>query len=106
MAKNYKEIRQLNMPIDSVINKLRNISYSGITPAMYEETQIPNGMQISFSSGTSLSSWGENITITMITTIPNITQVTIYSESALSTTLLDWGKNKSNVITIFDFIIS
>jgi hypothetical protein len=54
--------------------------------------------------GWTISSWGERFTVTAEPAGAESTKVTVTSTSKLSTTLIDWGKNKRNVRKILDHL--
>ncbi len=52
---------------------------------------------IDAKAGTSIFSWGENVTVEARAYGPSQTEVTIRSVSSFKLTLIDYGKNKGNV---------
>lgn len=52
---------------------------------------------IEAKAGTSIFSWGENVTVAASDYGPSQTEVTIRSVSSFKLTLIDYGKNKGNV---------
>lgn len=95
----------MNGSIDKICCILRDprMSYE-LKMNIKSETAMPNGVLFQFGHSISMSSWGENITITLSAQTPEYTTVTICSKCAMPTQIVDWGKNKSNVDSIFAFI--
>ena len=69
------------------------------------ENPMPNGVWFRFHHGTTFTSWGEKITITLIPTAEMTTSVTILSECGMPTQVIDWGKNRQNVCNIYEHIV-
>lgn len=57
----------------------------------------PQRYQIFLNSSMSLTSWGEKITLSFFDPLDGGTRVIAESQSALATTLIDYGKNRKNV---------
>ena len=100
MAASYMDIRVFNEKLMPLVEKLRkypmyhsNISYVGEFPS-------GSGCIMRFKGGVTLTSWGEDITVTLTPTGPNTTQVQVYSVCALPTQVVDWGVNRQNVNNI------
>lgn len=55
-----------------------------------------------FHHGTSFTSWGEKITITLTPIHELATGVRIHSECGMPTQIIDWGKNRQNVTAIYN----
>ena len=68
------------------------------------ENPAPNGVWFRFHHGTSFSSWGEKITITMSALSANQTNVDVFSECGMPTQVVDWGVNQQNVSNIFAYL--
>lgn len=62
-----------------------------------------NSGRIEAKSGMGLRSFGENITIQVN---KKSGSVHVFSKSALSTTMFDWGKNRDNVTKFFEHLSS
>lgn len=104
MAANYNETRIYNIPFETVIYKLDYLP-AYLKYQMTAKQQINMGMAYSFSHGISFTSWGESITINVFS-LQQGTQISIWSECSFPTQLIDWGKNRSNVDEIFNYIAS
>lgn len=91
---------------------IENICWILKDPRLYVELKFRfnsemggyNSWNLYFSYGVSMSSWGEDITVSLVALNPQTTSVTILSECSLPTQLVDWGKNKGNVNSLFDYI--
>ncbi len=106
MAARAEQTRVLNMPIDFVVNKMRQIGNSDLRVNLTSENPMPpNGVWFRVLHGTSFSSWGEKITVTLTALSPQSTQIHILSECGMPTQLVDWGKNNKNVNAVFDYIV-
>lgn len=84
---------EINLPFELAIpeieQSLRNIGGSIIT------NDPQKGIFI-VKKGASFKSWGENIKV-WVNPTANGCSVNIISESVMTTTLIDWGKNASNI---------
>jgi len=63
-------------------------------------------LAISLKGGINWDSWGENITIKIQRDTNETTKIIVSSESAVPTTLIDWGRNQKNVERIAEYIYS
>jgi hypothetical protein len=104
MAANHVEARMIPASVNAVIQTVRSISYSKLGITYLNEYAIPNGVVANLSHNVSLSSWGENIRVT-ITAQGESSFVEIYSECSLPTQIVDWGKNGQNIVKIFNYIV-
>lgn len=66
----------------------------------------PQNFCIHLSSGASLSSWGESVTISFFDPMNGGTRIIVNSKSKLGTTLIDYGKNKKNSEAIAQYVSS
>lgn len=100
MAANYKESKIYACPAQDIMTELSyprthsmlGVSQKGVQPWL---------MQYQFAKGVTLTSWGEKINIKLTPIGENQTSVEVHSECALATQVIDWGKNKENVQSIF-----
>ena len=65
---------------------------------------LPNQMTFNFTTGVTFTSWGEIVQITIAATAPNQVLMTINSECAMPTQIVDWGKNRENVTRIINYV--
>ena len=91
------------VPIDYFIGKLRAVGTAGLNVALKSENPMPNGVWFRIHHGTTFTSWGEKITVTL-TDLGGSTAVDILSECGMPTQMVDWGKNASNVRVLFDYL--
>lgn len=103
MAASYREYRVFPGPIEYYIGAVRSIASSGLKFSVTGETPIQDGLLFFLKHGVSFSSWGENVKLALISQ-GNQTVADIDSECALVTQIVDWGKNKENVMTLFRFL--
>ncbi len=75
----------------STLPAIAGFSTTGVNPAAF---------QIYLSSGASLSSWGEDLSLTIYSDGQGGTMVVAFSKPKLATTLIDYGKNRKNVDTL------
>lgn len=75
---------------------------TGLTYANY--TPLPNQVTFYYTTGVTFTSWGEEIQITIAATSAEQVLMTIHSECAMPTQIVDWGKNKENVTRITNYI--
>jgi len=66
----------------------------------------PQNYRIHLSNGASLTSWGEDIVISFYDPMNGGTRIIVHSKPKLSTVLIDYGKNKKNVESIAQYIVS
>ncbi len=90
------------VPIDYFVGKLRAVGTAGLNVALKSENPMPNGVWFRIHHGTTFTSWGEKITVTL-TDLGGATAVDILSECGMPTQVVDWGKNASNVRVLFDY---
>ena len=53
------------VPIDYFIGKLRAVGTAGLNVALKSENPMPNGVWFRIHHGTTFTSWGEKITVTL-----------------------------------------
>ena len=66
----------------------------------------PQRYQISLTNGMSAFSWGENITISFYDAMNSTTRIIAHSRCKMPTQIMDGGRNRNNVESIRQFIIS
>jgi len=103
MAAKYQEGRFYPVSDDYFRNKLRSINTAGLNLVLKSENETPTGVWYRIHHGTTFSSWGEKITVTL-TRNDGGTGVDILSECGMPTQVVDWGKNRKNVIAIFNHL--
>ena len=107
MAAKYSNTYALNAYIGHICEVVKDMRFYDFLKLKFNSvSQIQGGMLYRYTSSINLSSWGENIDITVLYINENSSQVIIKSECALPTQLIDWGKNKSNVEKIYNHLIS
>jgi len=94
MAVNHFETRNFTADKEKLMYNAKLAMFANGFELKYED--IKSGFIIG-KSGFSLFSWGEKLHIT----IDDKGNVTIKSESAMPTQLIDWGRNKKIVHKIF-----
>lgn len=63
-----------------------------------------NNWTIHLKCGVSFTSWGENVVAQLFTNPDGSTLLRLYSESSVSMTLVDWGKNNQNLNKISQYV--
>lgn len=102
MAANYSSSRVYQIPLQCFVDELRApqfYSMLGFSPG--RETPTPSGPVFYFARGMSMLSWGDSLTVSIYPIAPGSVQVTVSSECAMPTQVIDWGQNKKNVEKIF-----
>ncbi len=66
--------------------------------------QTPQGGMYHFKRGITLTTWGEEITVTLMPIDTFNCNVEVKSECRMPTQVVDWGKNRSNVEAVFVYI--
>ena len=95
----------LNAHIDRIAAILRDGRFAYTTQMQYKfENPVYNGIHFQFKNGVSLTSWGEDISITLNFMSNDTTSILINSECSLPTQIIDWGKNSENVTAIMGYI--
>lgn len=64
----------------------------------------PNQITFRFTTGVTFTSWGEIVQITIAAIAPNQVLMSISSECAMPTQIVDWGKNGDNVTRIINYV--
>lgn len=104
MARQAQEERILNLPIDVIVQKMRNVG-SQSNFALRSENPTPDGgVWFRVHHGASFTSWGEKVTVTL-TPMGQQTRIHIHSECGMPTQLVDGGKNAKVVRYLFDYIL-
>lgn len=107
MAANHQEIRIYRVSVDNIIAILRSPQFCvSLNFEMKSENPIAGGIWYRFHHGMTMSSYGEKITVTLSSLNDGSVQTTVHSECGMPTQMVDWGKNKSNVEIIFNYIES
>ena len=94
MAANHSETRNFPADKEKLMYNAKLAMFASGFELKYED--LKSGF-IMAKSGFSLFSWGENLHIT----VDDNGNVTIKSESAMPTQIIDWGRNKKIVHKIF-----
>lgn len=103
MAAKAQKQMMISAPLMTIVEKLRNMG-PALKYSFQSETPTPNGgAMFRFAHKVSLTSWGENLTVTAAPN-GNETVVMIRSECALPTQLVDWGKNSHNCGEIAQYL--
>lgn len=103
MAANYQQTKNYTIPMQYFIDELRNPYFArALNIELKSENPTPGGVWYRFHHGTTFTSWGEKITITLLNLQGGMLQVTVHSECGMPTQVFDWGKNSSNVTAIFN----
>ena len=106
MAANYTGVYVLNANIEHICALIRDVHfYNSLQLKFKSEIPMQGGACFQFSSGVNLSSWGEKIDISVLYLNETSSQITIKSECALPTQIIDWGKNKSNAEKIYSNLL-
>ena len=88
--------------LDYFVFKCRQIESAGLDMSLKSENPTNNGVWFRFHHGFSMRSYGEKITVTL--TPDNAgTLVQIHSECGMPTQLVDYGMNKKNVASLFQY---
>ena len=105
MGAKAEESRVYNVTGDRMVAAVRRIPNAGLNISLTSENPTPTGVWFRFVHGMSFRSYGEKITVTLTPHGPT-TDVHILSECGMPTQIIDYGKNRSNVSAIFQFIDS
>lgn len=105
MAASSQGSQTLNVPIQAVINLLRDPNFHANFKFTYKGEYFGGYYStFTYSHGVTFTSWGETVTVTVSVPPSNMVQIDIRSECSMPTQIIDWGKNKENVDNIFKFI--
>lgn len=96
MAANFSDFRVYPFSVQRICSELRSSRLCTMLK-LINKGEIPGAYQFNFKHDVSLTSWGEDITVTLHPIEEGKTSVVIRSECALPTQVIDWGKNKENV---------
>ena len=104
MAANANESRTYNVAAATLYATLNSVQFSSeLRIELKSENFMTGGRWYRFHHGTTFSSWGEKITITVNEISPVCTRVDIRSECGMPTQIVDWGKNRQNIAAIFAY---
>ncbi len=105
MAAKHFQSKNFNVPAEHLIGILKDRSFcSKLNLELKSENPTSTGVWFRFHHGTTFSSWGEKITVTLTPLPSNITKVDVKSECGMPTQVVDWGKNRQNVCNILEYI--
>jgi hypothetical protein len=102
MAASFSDKVLATTQIMTLVQRLRMIQGFAIRG---EAPDGRGGVNFKMSSDISFSSWGENINLHMYPYNEQQTFVEIKSECSMPTQVIDWGKNKSNVNKIMNYLL-
>ena len=106
MAAKHEKSYILGASVNAICSVIRSAEFaSSLRIEMKSENPTPDGVWYRFHHGTTFTSWGEKITITLIPKDSTYTSLTILSECGMPTQIIDWGKNKQNVSNIYDMLV-
>ena len=105
MGAKAEESRVYNVTGDRMVAAIRRIPNAGLNISLTSENPTPTGIWFRFVHGMSFRSYGEKITVTLTPHGPT-TDIHILSECGMPTQIIDYGKNRSNVTAIYQFIDS
>jgi hypothetical protein len=96
MPPNSQKVFEVGLPFEPTMNLVKQVLQE--IPAPIHEVDEQKGILLA-KKGPSVKSWGENIRV-QVEQIPDMgCRIRVESESALATTLVDWGVNDDNVAT-------
>ncbi len=105
MAAQFQDTKVYNYPIIYFLNELRSTRLCNeLRLTLKSETPETDHIRFSFNHGVSMSSWGEKITVTVTPLSDSVTSLHIHSECGMPTQVIDWGKNKKNVNSLFSHL--
>ncbi|MDP4117293.1 MAG: hypothetical protein Q8903_14250 [Bacteroidota bacterium] len=93
----------LTAPIISVFNYLSSLPSIANIKVTFVDRQ---NYIIHLSNSASFTSWGEDITISFFDPMNGGTRIIVKSKSTVPITLVDYGKNQNNVMSIYQYIAS
>lgn len=82
------------MNVNMVFERIMSVAHS-IKGLSFKRTEQP--YKVILSSGASMKSWGETVTIESFYLDETHTRIKITSVPVMPTTLVDWGKGKKNI---------
>ncbi len=106
MAANSNRTIFINSDINYVAGVLRNFHFQNYTNFRFK-SEVPsynNGVSFRFTNSVSLTSWGEEIIITITPDNSGALRVDISSECSMPTQIIDWGKNKENLNKVVGYL--
>ena len=105
MAANFGKTYLMNVNINQLTSVIRDPEFAmKLRIAMKSENVTATKVWYRFHHGMTFASWGEKITIELTPVDTNTTHVSIHSECGMPTHVVDWGKNKSVVSNIYDYL--
>ena len=105
MAASHRQTIKINASFGQILTVLRGSAFcSKLNLELKSENPTDSGVWFRFHHGTTFSSWGEKITITLTPVSQSQTNVDVHSECGMPTQIIDWGKNRQNVCNILEHI--
>lgn len=105
MAANYSKTVRFNESLQNLLSIVRSSDFATtLRIEMKSENPTATCVWFRFHHGTSFTSWGEKITITLTPLFNGQTDAHVYSECGMPTQVIDWGKNQQVVCNIIEYI--
>lgn len=106
MAAKFQDTKSYPLPIQCFVLEMRSQPIRDFMKIKWVgEELLPNGaLHYQYQHGMGMASWGETIDIWLTAQGERNTQVDIKSECYLPTQIMDWGKNRENVVNIFMYL--
>ena len=105
MAAKHQKLFVMNARIELISIIIRDSRFSqALRLELKSENPMADGVWYRFHHGTTFTSWGEKITITLKRINEVSTSLDIHSECGMPTQIIDWGKNRQNVCNIYEYI--
>ena len=105
MAAKARGTNIFNATMSEMMTILRDSAFCRRLNFTFEsESRTQTGVCYRFLHGTTITSWGEEITITLTPLGENEVQTEIFSKCRFPMQIFDWGKNKKNINVIMQYI--
>lgn len=105
MAANYQQTYVINANLRALCDVIRSQGFADqLKIVIVSEVPWQTGTWYELSHGLSWSSWGETINIGLTPMGANATQVRIHSKCDMPTQIIDWGKNRQIVESIYQHL--
>lgn len=104
MAASFSDARIYQIPYNRFVDAVCTPQFSSTLRLQFLRTiPLGAGCTYRFSHGMSFSSYGEDVEISILPTGPSTTQININSTCSVPTQVIDWGKNRENVMGIWKY---
>ena len=103
MAAYFEDTKNYLAPKEYFLARLRSIAASGLRLSLASEEKLPDGAVFYIKHGPTAKSFGERITV-RLTYLENGVRISVRSQCVMPLQMIDFGKNRNNVVAVFRYL--